>query len=147
MRFTTSLSLSALSLSLLSTTSAIITGITAPSIIAPGQPFTITINTANYVQSVYDVAVAFGIAPGAGFHGSLGSVFASEYLGPSLSNIETPIDFTILIDENTPVGPVLLSATTLSLFGAVAEPVASLWNVTVTVGEVTSQDTVTSKSQ
>jgi len=145
MRFTTASALS--TLSLLTTTSAIITGITAPSTIARGEPFTVTINTANYIQSVYDVAAAFGIAPGAGFQDALGSVFASEYLGPSKSNIETPIDFTVRIDENTPAGTALLSASTFSLFGAAAGPVASLWNVTVTVGEVTSTDTVTSKSQ
>lgn len=41
-------------LSLLSGANAIITGITTPLTIAPGQPFTVTLNTADYIQAVYN---------------------------------------------------------------------------------------------
>lgn len=114
--------------------------------VTPGQPFTITLNTANYIQTVYNVAAAFGIADGEGYPQSLGTVIASEYLGPSESNVLTPIDFTVSIDANTPTGTHLLSVVVFSLYGAVAGPSTDYYNVTVTVGSETSTDTVTSKS-
>jgi hypothetical protein len=136
----------AAALSILSGANAIITGITAPATIAPGQPFIITLNTANYIQAVYNVAAAFGIADGKGYPQSLGTVIDSEYLGPSKSNILDPINFTVQIDADTPTGPHLLSAAVFSLYGAVAGPGTDYYNVTVTVGSETSTETVTSKS-
>jgi hypothetical protein len=130
--------------SLLSGVNAIITGITAPSTIAAGQPFIVTLNTANYIQSVYDVAATFGIAEGEGYPQSLGTVINSEYLGPSESNILTPIPFALQIDANTPAGPAILSAVVFSLYGEVADPGSNMYNVTVNVGTTTSTSTVTS---
>lgn len=48
MRFSSAATIAALSL--LSGADAIISSFTAPSTIAPGQPFTITLNTENYTQ-------------------------------------------------------------------------------------------------
>jgi Nis1 family len=144
MRFSTISTAAALSL--LSGANAIITGITAPSTIAAGEPFFVTLNTADYIQTVYDVAVAFGIADGQGYPQSLGTVFNSEYLGPSKSNILDPITFVVEIDAATPFGTHVLSAAVFSLYGAVAGPVADMYNVTVTVGLENSIDTVTSTS-
>ena len=62
--------------------SGIITGIAAPDVIKAGEGFNIRVTTANYIQSVYDVSLAVGIAPGDGFPGSLGQVLGSYYLGP-----------------------------------------------------------------
>jgi hypothetical protein len=133
-------------LSLLSSANAIITGITAPSTIAPGQAFTVTLNTADYIQAVYNVAAAFGIAEGNGYPQSLGTVIQSDYLGPADSNILTPITFSMSIDPSTPEGPAVLSAAVFSLYGAVAGPAYDLYNVTVTVGTQRSTTTVTSSS-
>jgi hypothetical protein len=67
----------------LNPTDARIEGIAVPATIKPGQPgFNAVIISANYIQSVYDVAIAFGAAPGSGFPDSLGSVAGSFYLGP-----------------------------------------------------------------
>lgn len=85
MQFSNSLKLALLSLIPLS--QARIYGISAPSTVAPGVPFTISVLTQNYIQTVYDVAIVFGISPGAGYPGTMGTVLASEYLGPDKSNV------------------------------------------------------------
>ena len=64
--------------------SARIEGIAVPETIKPGDGFNAHIITANYIQSVYDVAIAFGVAPNAGFPGALGTVMGSYYLGPGM---------------------------------------------------------------
>lgn len=79
MRFST---LIAASVPLLSLTTARIIGIAVPDTIKPGDGFNAIIETENYIQSVYDVAIAFGVAPGSGFPDSLGTVMNSFYLGP-----------------------------------------------------------------
>ena len=135
--------LSALALTL--PVSARIYGISAPSTIEPGTPFTVSLLTQDYIQSVYDVAVAFGVASGQGYPDSLGTVFASEYLGPALSNTLNNINFPVIIDGNTPAGTALISASVYSLYGVEYEPTLENFNVTVTVGSATSTDTVKSQ--
>lgn len=68
-------------------TSAIITGIAVPSTIAPNTTIPVTIITADYIQSVQDVAIAFGLTGTADTEASalegLGStLLGSLYLGP-----------------------------------------------------------------
>lgn len=71
--------------------SAIISGIAVPSTIARGSTIPVTIITANYIQSVADIAIAFGLtsvdAQTDGsqplYNESVGRVLlGSEYLGP-----------------------------------------------------------------
>jgi len=131
MRFTPTI-LSALTLALPSV-NAIITGVTAPASITAGDPFILTLNTADFSQAVYDVSVAFGVSPGTGFPDELGNVFASAYLGPTLSNTISPIRFTVQIPASTPAGSALVSAAVTSLLGALGEPVVVTYNTTVTV--------------
>jgi len=114
----------------------------APATIAPGEPFNVSLITQGYIQTVYDVAVAFGIAPGRGYPDSLGVAIASEYLGPAKSNLINPITFTLNIDKNIPLGSSTLSASLMSLYGAVSGPTLSNWNVTVLVGDAVSAETV-----
>jgi hypothetical protein len=83
MRFATVLAASA---SMLSLASGRIIGISVPDTIKPGDGFNAIIQVENYIQSVYDVAIAFGVAPGKGFPDSLGTVMNSFYLGPGMSN-------------------------------------------------------------
>ena len=82
MRFST-LS-SALLLPLLTT--ARLTGFALPGVVAPGSTFDITLITEDYIQSVEDVAMAFGFAPAADAHnGSLGTTLLPEKsLGPGM---------------------------------------------------------------
>jgi hypothetical protein len=77
----------ATSAALLSLASARIIGIAVPDTIRPGDGFNAIIETENYIQSVYDVAIAFGVAPGNGFPSSLGTVGDSFYLGPGTSEL------------------------------------------------------------
>lgn len=59
-----------------------ITGIAVPDTIRPGDGFHAVIRSSNYIQTVYDVAIAFGYAPGRGYPETLGAVSDSFYLGP-----------------------------------------------------------------
>lgn len=60
-------------------------GIALPETIKAGDEVTAIIAASNYIQSVYDVAIAFGIAPEAAAHpDTLGTVLDSFYLGPGM---------------------------------------------------------------
>jgi len=145
MRFTpTTTAILLSSLTLLSSASARIIGLQAPSTIVPGEGFTISLLTEDYIQSVYDVAVAFGSASGTSFPGDLGTVIASYYLGPSKSNTVEALNFTVQVDPSTPQGSAVLAASVMSLYGAAAGPTLTGFNVTVTVGTTISSDTVAS---
>ena len=78
MRFTPLLTLT----TLLTAAQARINGIAVPATIRPGDEFEAIILSSNYIQSVYDVAIAWGYTPGESYHDSLGSVIDSFYLGP-----------------------------------------------------------------
>jgi hypothetical protein len=68
--------------SLAALSAARIVGVAVPDTIRPGDGFNAIIMTENYIQSVYDVAIGFGVAPGAGYPGALGNVLGTFYLGP-----------------------------------------------------------------
>ena len=76
---------SALSL-LAASANARITGFYAPKSVAAGSTVKLLINGEDYIQSIEDVAIAFGIQ-----HGqhptpdSLGTLLGSKYLGPGMS--------------------------------------------------------------
>ena len=129
--------------------SARITGIQAPSTIAPDSKFTLTILTENYIQSVADISVAWGYSLAPGYPGTLGSFISSEYLGPDKSNTLE----NITIEATAPSGlsgeayagkDLLLSAAVYSLYGASSAPIVEAFNVTVKVGE-TTEGSVASK--
>jgi hypothetical protein len=144
MRFSTTSSSLISGLALLSTASARIIGLEAPRTIALGEPFTVSLLTENYIQSVYDVAAAFGISPGAGYPSSLGIIAGSDYLGPDASNSLEKLNFTISTTKNQVAGPSTLSASVFSLYGAVSGPLLVPFNVSVILGDTTSTDTVNS---
>jgi hypothetical protein len=81
-----SLALLASATSLLTLTSARITGFSAPATVVPGAPIQIYLRAENYVQRVQDVAVAFGIAPTEQrYRGTLGTLMGEKFLGPGMS--------------------------------------------------------------
>ncbi|KAF3918720.1 hypothetical protein AA313_de0208958 [Arthrobotrys entomopaga] len=123
---------------------AIITGISVPATIKAGDGFNLYINTANYIQSVYDVSVALGVAPGKGIQGALGQVTDSFYLGPSQSNVLYRIPKWTAIPNSLNKGNWTYSATFTSLFGAGAAPTLVTYNVSIAVGDTTSTTYVTS---
>jgi hypothetical protein len=124
--------------------SAIITGFTVPSAIALGQTFTVTLNTADYIQRVTDISAAFGIQPVPGAPGAIGDLFDSIYIGPAESNILQPITFETSIDPSTQAGAYIMTGAVTSLYGVGSEPVINLFNATVTVGAGVSAVNVTS---
>jgi hypothetical protein len=76
------LSLAAAATALIAAAEARIYGIAVPDVIKPGEGFNAIILTENYIQRVYDVAIAFGYKPAGAFPDSLGTVLDSFYLGP-----------------------------------------------------------------
>jgi hypothetical protein len=71
--------------SLIGLTTGRITGFSAPSSVVPGAPITIYLRAENYIQSVQDVAVAFGITPAESHHPrSLGTFMGETFLGPGM---------------------------------------------------------------
>lgn len=135
-------------LTTLSAASARIIGIEAPSTLAPNSNFTLTLFTENYIQAVADISVAWGYSLAPGYPGSLGSFAQSAYLGPSKSNTfeNITVQATVPADLASASynGSLLLSAGVTSLYGASAGPVVMGFNVTVKIGEETSEETVTS---
>lgn len=128
--------------------SARIVGIAAPATIVPGKPFTLTLLTENYIQSVADIAVAWGFSPPPGFPYSLGSLASSAYLGPDKSNTLE----NVTLEVTAPAGlsgvqkdeKAVLSAGVYSLYGASSGPTVLNANVTVNVGDQVSEETVRS---
>ena len=128
--------------------SARIVGLAAPRTLAPSQPFTLTLISENYIQSVADISIAWGYSPAPGFPQTLGAYTNSSYLGPSKSNqrnnitLETvaPAELDIFADKN-----VTLAASLFSLYGASGSPAVLSFNVTVNVGDETSEELVVSQ--
>jgi hypothetical protein len=79
------LTLLASATSLLTLTTARITGFSAPSTVVPGAPISIHLRAETYIQPVQDVAVAFGITPAELHHPrSLGTFMGEKFLGPGM---------------------------------------------------------------
>lgn len=110
-----------------------IIGIEAPTNISPGTPFTVSIMTENYIQSVTDLAVAWGINPGKGFASSIGNILGTKLL-LSDSNTLDSIPFTLTAPDYLAEGQATVSASVTSLYGASKNPVTYIFNVTVSVG-------------
>ncbi|KAK7408104.1 hypothetical protein QQX98_009759 [Neonectria punicea] len=124
---------------LLGTAQAHINGISVPSTIKPGDTFNVIILSSNWIQSSYDAAIVFGYASGNGYPGSLGTVVETFRLGPELSNQLHNFNETITIPASVPKGKGVVSASLLTLVGAVRSPVLNDYNVTVTFGDKTSK--------
>ncbi|KAF2465346.1 secreted protein NIS1 [Lindgomyces ingoldianus] len=123
--------------------SARIIGLAAPSTLKPGDPYAFKLLTENYIQSVYDVSVAWGYSAAPGHLQSLGSSVGSAYLGSSVSN--TLNNITISASAPSDLGSlagdskkVVLSAAVYSLYGASSMPTIANFNVTINVGDSTS---------
>jgi hypothetical protein len=133
--------------------SARLTGIAAPSVLAPNSTFTLTLLSEGYIQSVADISVAWGFSLAPGYPGSLGSFTNSAYLGPDKSNQGQQ---NVTLTATAPAGlamdayagkDVLLSAGIYSLYGASGSVTVTGFNVTVRVGESTGDEVVQSEGQ
>jgi hypothetical protein len=150
MRFST------LTASLLPTTlaSARIIGLSAPSALTPNSTFTFTLLTENYIQSVADVAVAWGFqrvtpANPTGYPYTLGSFTNSSYLGPeksnTLANVTVDAVVPAALGDESWKGDVVFSVAVMSLYGASGGPSTAGWNVTVKIGEGEGSGVVSSE--
>jgi hypothetical protein len=135
--------------------SARIIGLSAPSTLGVNSTFNFTLLTENYIQSVADIAVAYGFqlpttANPTGFPYTLGAFTNSSYLGPLKSNTLTNVSMESVVpdglDNDAWKGKdVVFSVAVMSLYGASGGPVTQSWNVTVQIGEETSDDLVASE--
>ncbi|GME31789.1 Secreted protein Nis1 [Neofusicoccum parvum] len=141
----TSTLLTTLAATLPSLTTARLVGLRVPATIAPGATFTATLISENYIQTVYDVAVAFGTSPAPSHPEWLGTVLASDYLGPALSNLAYSPNFTLTMPATVAQGSEqVVYAALYSLYGASTMPTLSTFNVTAVIGEETSEEYVSS---
>jgi hypothetical protein len=83
MRLSTILVSASTALLSIPSTTARITGFYAPATVVPGETLPILIRAENYIQSVQDVAVAFGITPVEDYYpGTLGTFMGETSIGP-----------------------------------------------------------------
>lgn len=153
MRFS-SLTTAALSATL---ASARIIGISVPSTLAANATFPFTLITENYIQTVADVAVVFGFqlptdAYPTGYPGSLGGYVQSLYLGPEKSNTSKNVTIEakvsdLLAYQNWKGKELVLTAGIYSIYGASGNALIDGWNVTVTIGDTTGGDNVSSTAK
>ncbi|TDZ61509.1 hypothetical protein CTRI78_v004327 [Colletotrichum trifolii] len=143
MQFLTSLAAAA---SLVSLASARISGIALPRTVKAGDNINAIVVTEGYIQSVQDIAIAFGVAPAASaYPGTLSTLLGSFYLGPEQSNVPNNITEPITIPESLVPGKYVIAASLFSLYGASSSPTVSNYNVTVNVGNETSTTYVRSQ--
>ncbi|KAF3810029.1 hypothetical protein GCG54_00002478 [Colletotrichum gloeosporioides] len=152
--------------SLFALANARIYGIAFPETVKAGDQVNAIIETENYIQSVQDVAIAFGIAPEASaYPGTLSTVIGSFYLGPGKlprgprgrhkfvlnmfqiekSNVLDNITETVTIPAELAAGTYVVSAGVYSLYGASSSTTLTNYNVTITVGDATSENYVGSQ--
>ncbi|KAF2848563.1 hypothetical protein T440DRAFT_470166 [Plenodomus tracheiphilus IPT5] len=153
MRFST-LATTALSATL---TSARIIGISTPSTLSPNTSFPLTLITEGYIQTVADIAIAYGFQLPSeryplGFPGSLGGFAKSAYLGPQNSNTvgNVTVNATVpaeLASQTYQGKDVVLTAGIYSIYGASGDVGVYGWNVTVRIGEATGGENVSSVEQ
>ncbi|KAF4458161.1 secreted protein NIS1 [Fusarium austroafricanum] len=137
-------SIAAVSAALIALSEARITGIKVPKEIKVGEPFEAIIVRENYIQSVYDSSIVFGYGPPSTYPGTIGRVADSFYLGAEESNKLEPLKEKLTIPKDAPKGKGLVTAALLSIYGASGSPVISEYNVTVTFGDKTSKEYVSS---
>ncbi|SMQ54170.1 unnamed protein product [Zymoseptoria tritici ST99CH_3D7] len=122
-----------------------ISGIAAPSVIAPDSTFNVTILTENYIQSVKDISASFALSSTAA-DGFLGVEYlGSFYLGPKNSNILTNITLEVTAPSTT--NAKFLTAAITSLYGASNGPVTEQFSVPITFGDETSDETTVSRDR
>ncbi|KAF2719091.1 hypothetical protein K431DRAFT_287117 [Polychaeton citri CBS 116435] len=127
----------ATTVSLLSAASARLSGFAIPETVVPGGQVTIYITTENYIQSVQDVAMSFGIAQTPS-QKTLGTLIGSKFIGKALSNTLDNVTYHAQIPKNTPKGKATVTATSYSLYGAALSPTLENFQVNITVGDKTS---------
>ena len=117
----------------------------AISALAAGSTVALTILTEDYIQSIQDVSIAFGLNPGKNaVKNELGNLLGSKYLGPDESNVTHNITAHVAIPAGLPQGEATLTAFLFSLEGAAYGHVVSTFVVDVEVGKSTSTGLVTS---
>jgi hypothetical protein len=131
-------------LAIFSVTTARIVGVSTPSTLTPNSTFPITLIAENYIQSVSEIAVAWGFAgPSSASAYTLGRFTNSSYLGPEKSNTLTNVTIEATVPASLEVGKdMVLSVAVFSLYGASGGPITQAWNVTVHVGEGQDQGDV-----
>lgn len=120
-------------------------GIAAPSSVASGSTVKLEILAQDYIQTVEDVAISFGVQSTSTAHDqTLGTLLRSKYLGPDESNIVGNITAYVQIPCAQPHGNATLTGALFSLIGADLGGNVEYFAINITVGDSTSSTYVTS---
>ncbi|PGH23439.1 hypothetical protein AJ80_02549 [Polytolypa hystricis UAMH7299] len=132
--------------SLVAVSTARIEAVAAPKTIKVGEPFDIILMGFGYIQTVDDIAAAFGVGPEDFNSGeALGQVFGSVYLGPEKSNIRGNLTFPVTVPTSWEDADALTITTGVySLYGAQDLAVVDIFKVVTEVGDETSEEYVRS---
>ncbi|KAI5302488.1 hypothetical protein KEM56_000654 [Ascosphaera pollenicola] len=124
--------------------SARIDAFRVPQTVKPGDTFSVTLVGHNYIQTMYEVAAAFGISSHTygSYPGTLPTVLDSVYLGPEKSNTIDSYDFPVTIPENTEKGDYTFTVGMFELIGALNSPNAGYMSTNFTVGDETSDNII-----
>lgn len=130
-----------------------IVGLSTPATLTPNTTFPITLLSENYIQSVSEIAVAWGFqvptnANPQGYPYTLGSFTGSSYLGPNASNTLSNVTIQATVPAALQAGQdMVFGVAVMSLYGASAGPITQGWNVTVHVGEGQDEGEVVSSRE
>merc|ERR1712183_510868 len=106
----------------------------------------ILIRAENYIQSVQDVAVAFGITPVEDYYpGTLGTFMGETSIGPGNSNIIGNITANISVPTSRPEGKATITGALFALYGRSLSGSLEYFAVNVTVGNESSSEYVASE--
>ncbi|KZZ95606.1 hypothetical protein AAP_01282 [Ascosphaera apis ARSEF 7405] len=117
---------------------------TVPSTIKPGDKFEVTLEGHNYIQSMYEIAAAFGITGSvySQYSDSLQIYLDSVYLGPEKSNTVHNYKFPVTLPESVQKGDYTFGVGLFELVGALNSPSAGFMHANITVGDETSSELV-----
>ncbi|KAI5282619.1 hypothetical protein KEM54_002688 [Ascosphaera aggregata] len=125
--------------------SARIDAFTVPKTIKAGEEFEVTLVSHGYIQSMYEIAAAFGLSSfqsGSYASQSLQIYLDSVYLGPETSNTYDNYTFPIIVPKDTKNGVYAFTIGLFELVGALNSPSAGTMSANVTVGDKTSGELV-----
>ncbi|EUC51029.1 hypothetical protein COCMIDRAFT_79993 [Bipolaris oryzae ATCC 44560] len=142
MRFSTL----ATALSSISSASAAIYGITVPAVLSPNATFPLTFISNIDQSSALDVAVAYGFSAPPAYRGALGFNYKTIYLAGEDSDYQMGTNYTVDVVAPEAIagynGSVVVTASVYQIFGYSGVYRLNSFNVTVDVGDASSDDGV-----
>ncbi|KAI5288175.1 hypothetical protein KEM52_001275 [Ascosphaera acerosa] len=125
--------------------SARIDAFTVPKTVKAGEKFEVTLQGHNYIQSMYEIAAAFGYSDflyGPAASQSLQHYLDAVFLGPEKSNTIANYSFPVSLPADTKDGDYAFTVGLFELIGALNSPNAGTMAANFSVGDKTSDELV-----